>query len=35
MNERLKDTDYTPEMLQRLLQETDPRLYVDKNGNIA
>jgi hypothetical protein len=35
MNKRLKGKEYTPEMLQRLLQETDPRLYVDKNGEIA
>ena len=35
MNERLQGTEYTPEMLQRLLQETDPRLYIDQNGQIA
>lgn len=35
INERLRDSDYTPEMLTRLLNETDPRLYIDENGQVA
>ena len=35
INAQLKNADYTPDMLNRLLKETDPRLYVDENGNIS
>ena len=35
INESIKGKEYTPDMLERLLKETDPRLYIDSNGNIA
>ena len=35
INNNLDTKDYTPEMLNRMLKEYDPRLYVDKDGNIS
>lgn len=35
INGNLDTKDYTPEMLNRMLKEYDPRLYVDEKGNIS
>lgn len=35
IKEQLQNTSYTPDMLERLLKETDPRLYLDENGQIS
>ena len=38
LNERRKNgdlADLTPEMLERVLKESDPRLYINEAGEIA